>query len=182
MGKRQGTKSQFLIVFFFLIVSVVFTSCKSSDLRTQKVEKSEVVKNVNTFLDAWHLAATEANYNNYFGKMDSVSVFIGTDAGENWTKKQFEGFSKPYFDKGKAWSFTAIERNVYMNEDATFIWFDELLSTWMGLCRGSGVLQLKNNELTLKHYVLSVTISNEKINEFLAIKKEEVDSLTIKKQ
>ncbi|MBL4605217.1 MAG: nuclear transport factor 2 family protein [Flavobacteriaceae bacterium] len=180
MEKRQETKTQFLTILFFLIISGIFTSCNSSDLKTQKVEKPEVVKKANTFLDAWHLAASEANYTNYFGKMDSISVFIGTDAGENWTKKEFENFSKPYFDKGKAWSFKAIERNIYMNEDATVIWFDELLSTWMGLCRGSGVLTMKNNELVLKHYVLSVTIPNDDIQKLITIKKEK-DSLFAKK-
>lgn len=180
MEKRQKTKTHFLSIFLLLVISGVCISCSSPDSKTQKVVKSEVVKKATTFLDQWHLAATEANYNNYFGKMDSISVFIGTDAGENWTKKQFESFSKPYFDRGQAWSFTAIERNVYMNEEATFIWFDELLSTWMGLCRGSGVLEMKNGELTLKHYVLSVTIANEKVNDFLAIKKEELDSLVAK--
>ena len=47
--------------------------------------------------------------------MTDDSVFIGTDATENWQNKDFRAFSKPYFDRGKAWSFTAIDRNIYVN-------------------------------------------------------------------
>ena len=53
-------------------------------------------------------------------------------------KKQFQTFAKPYFDKGKAWNFKAIERNIYFSEMEKIVWFDELLSTQMKICR-SGV-------------------------------------------
>ena len=93
------------------------------------------------------MAAAEANFDAYFGKMDTISVFIGTDASENWTKKEFSDFSKPYFDKGKAWDFKTLERNIYVNTSGDFVWFDELLNTWMGTCRGSGVLEKKGETL-----------------------------------
>ena len=51
--------------------------------------------------------------------MTDKSVFIGTDAGENWDIKAFKSFSKPYFDKGQAWSFKAIDRNIYIYNDGT---------------------------------------------------------------
>ena len=77
---------------------VFFISCGS--IKNVSLEKKKVIKTtVNTVLNNWHLAASEANFEAYFGKMDSVSVFIGTDASENWNKKQFQDFSKPYFDK-----------------------------------------------------------------------------------
>ena len=121
-------------------------------------------------LDEWHTAAATADYEGYFGKMDSISVFIGTDATENWQKKEFESFSKPYFDRGKAWSFKAVQRNIFLNKDQNFAWFDELLDTWMGACRGSGVIELKNDTWVIKHYVLSVTIPNDDIQKLLDIK------------
>jgi hypothetical protein len=34
-----------------------------------------------------------------------MAIFIGTDATENWNKMQFQAFAKPFFDRGKAWSF-----------------------------------------------------------------------------
>lgn len=134
--------------------------------------KKEVISEVNLFMDNWHEAAAKADFGNYFGKMDSISVFIGTDASENWNKKQFIAFSKPYFDTGKAWSFTAMERNIYMNDDKDIVWFDELLNTWMGTCRGSGVLENKNNAWKIKHYVLSIAIPNDDVRQVMAVKRK----------
>ncbi|MDG2356925.1 MAG: nuclear transport factor 2 family protein [Polaribacter sp.] len=87
------------------------------------INKHSVKKKIHRFLDDWDKAASEANFEAYYSKMDTASVFIGTDAAENWTKKQFENFSKPYFDKGKASSFVALERNIYTNDAHNFIWF-----------------------------------------------------------
>jgi ketosteroid isomerase-like protein len=71
---------------------------------------------VNRTLDAWHKAAAVANFNSYFGMMTEDAIFIGTDPSENWNKKAFEVYAKPYFDKGKAWSFKALERHVYFDQ------------------------------------------------------------------
>ena len=60
---------------------------------------------INAVLDHWHQAAAAADSKNYFDAMTEDAVFIGTDATENWNKKAFEAFAKPYFDKGKAWDF-----------------------------------------------------------------------------
>jgi hypothetical protein len=136
---------------------------------------------VNTTLNDWHKAASEADFTGYFEKMDSISIFIGTDASENWSKKRFESFSKPYFDKGKAWDFKTLERNIYVNTTGDFVWFDELLTTWMGTCRGSGVLERKNNAWKIKHYVLSVSIPNDNIKDVVTLKNQN-DSLFLQKK
>ena len=57
------------------------------------------------------IPAAETNFDAYFNTMANESVFIGTDATENWNKKEFMEFSKPFFDKGKAWSFTSLKRS-----------------------------------------------------------------------
>lgn len=129
-------------------------------------------KTIDKVLTKWHKAASEANFDAYFGLMTSDAVFIGTDATENWQNKAFKTFSKPYFDKGKAWSFTALERNIYLEGNTNFAWFDELLDTQMKICRGSGVLEKINGEWKIKHYVLSMTIPNDKVNEVVDIKKD----------
>ena len=134
----------------------------------QNSEKSKV--EVNALLDNWHKAAAEANFDAYFSAMDSESIFIGTDATENWNKADFITFSKPYFDKGKAWSFKVLERNVYLDKSEKIAWFDELLDTQMKICRGSGVLVKVGKEWKIKHYVLSMTIPNENVNEVIKIK------------
>jgi hypothetical protein len=128
-------------------------------------------KQINTFLDAWHKAAAETNSGVYFGSMTEDAIFIGTDATEVWLKKDFETWSKPYFDKGKAWDFTAISRNIYFGEKGKMAWFDENLDTWMGVCRGSGVLTLTKKGWKIKHYVLSVTIDNDLTDDFIALEK-----------
>ena len=134
------------------------------------------VEAIHEVLDAWHKAAAEADFQTYFDLMGEQSVFIGTDAMENWQRDAFEAFSKPYFDQGKAWSFKARERNIYTSDDGSIAWFDELLDTWMGTCRGSGVLAKQDNSWKIRHYVLSITIPNEEIEPVIALKKTK-DSL-----
>lgn len=162
-----------------LFLMVLMFSCQK-DVKINHPTQTEIIKNVNSFLNDWHEAASEANFDNYFSKMDSISVFIGTDASENWTKKAFVKYSKPYFDKGKAWNFKTLERNVYVNSTANFIWFDELLETRMGICRGSGVIALHDAKLSIKHYVLSITIPNDDVDEVVNIKTKK-DSKMIRK-
>ena len=165
--------------YFFILIMIAFlVSCNNQ--KEANTTLPLIKEKVNVVLDDWHKAASEANYEDYFGKMDSVSVFIGTDATENWTKKEFSNFSKPYFDKGKAWSFKALERNIYVNEAKNFVWFDELLDTWMGTCRGSGVLEKKDNVWKIKHYVLSVAIPNDNVQVVIAAKKKS-DSIFLRK-
>ena len=135
---------------------------------------------INTILDQWHKAAAEANYKNYMEVLTEDAIYIGTDASENWTKSQFEAFAKPYFDKGKAWSFKALERHVYFSNDGQTAWFDELLDTHMKICRGSGVLTKVNNSWKIKHYVLSMTIPNDTTNEVIKIKAPIEDALISK--
>lgn len=139
-------------------------------------QKDEIAKS----LDAWHRAAATANFDDYFGLMTADAVFIGTDATENWQNKAFRTFSKPYFDKGKAWSFTAIERNIYIDKSKKIAWFDELLDTQMEVCRGSGVLKKVKGEWKIAHYVLSIAIPNENVSEVVALKKEKDKEIKIR--
>ena len=149
-------KIQLLILF---VTSVL--SAQNLEFEKQKVTQ---------FLDQWHAAAAAANFETYFGALAEESIFIGTDATENWNKKQFQAFAKPYFDRGKAWDFKAIERNIYFSENGKLVWFDELLDTHMKFCRGSGVLVLENGQWKIKHYVLSMTIPNDNTDEVVKIK------------
>ena len=109
--------------------------------------------------------------------MTSDAVYIGTDATEKWTKPQFEAFAKPYFDQGKAWSFTALERHIYLSKDQKTAWFDELLNTQMKICRGSGVLVKVEKSWKIQHYVLSMTIPNQNSSEVIKTKSLIEDSL-----
>ncbi len=121
-------------------------------------------------LDNWHAAAARADFDAYFDLMTLDAVFIGTDATENWQRKEFEEFSKPYFDRGKAWSFTPIERNIYFTNGVCY--FDELLDTQMGICRGSGILKNVNGDWKIAHYVLSIAVPNENVDALTKMKQE----------
>lgn len=155
-----------LLILLLLTSTIVFS------------QKSESDKNdINTTLDNWHKAAANVNFNDYFSVLTDDSIYIGTDATENWNKTQFEAFAKPYFDKGKAWSFTALERHIYFSKDGKMAWFDELLNTQMKLCRGSGVMVKIKKKWYIKHYVLSMTIPNDTTNEVVKIKAPIEDGL-----
>ncbi|MCL5245467.1 nuclear transport factor 2 family protein [Cellulophaga sp. 20_2_10] len=143
----------------------LFTLVATLQLTAQKTE-------INTVVDAWHKAASDADFDAYFGFMTKDGVFIGTEATENWQNKDFKAFSKPYFDKGKAWSFTALERNIYIDKSKKIAWFDELLDTQMEICRGSGVLKKVKGEWKIAHYVLSIAIPNENVDKVVDLKKE----------
>jgi len=121
---------------------------------------------INLTIDKWHKAAENADYKTYFELMTEDAVFVGSDASEVWTAEEFKIFSKPYFDKGKAWTFTPVNRNVYIRNDTA--WFDEVLnSRHMGLCRGSGVLlKDENGQWKIQHYVLSLAIPNPLVSQF----------------
>jgi len=129
-------------------------------------------QNVNTTLENWHKAAAEANFEGYASLMTTDAVFIGTDATELWEGKAFLDFAKPYFDRGKAWSFSTLSRNIYNEASRTIAWFDELLNTQMGICRGSGVLVFEDDQWKIKHYVLSIAIPNDNVKEVTILKKQ----------
>lgn len=132
---------------------------------------------INNILNNWHKAAAAANFKNYFNALSDDAIFIGTDATEHWDKKAFQAYSKPHFDKGKAWSFTALERHIYFSADKKMAWFDELLNTQMKICRGSGVLVYNNGTWKIKHYVLSMTIPNDNSDDVIKIKAPIEDAL-----
>lgn len=127
-------------------------------------------KKINIILDSWHKAAANAEFDNYFSYMSSNGVFIGTDASENWQLDAFKTFSKPFFDKGKAWNFSSLKRNIYFDKSQNTAWFDELLETQMKICRGSGVLIREGKNWKIAHYVLSMTIPNDNTDEVVKIK------------
>jgi hypothetical protein len=165
-----------LNTYLFIAAILLFVSCEQKEVDSPSIEDVSGIETIDSLLTNWHGAAANADFHRYFGMMDSASVYIGTDAGENWTKEQFSAFSKPYFDKGKAWSFKAFDRNIYFSKDGSIAWFDELLDTWMGTCRGSGVFEFINDEWKLKHYVLSIAIPNESVQDVIATK-QALDSI-----
>jgi hypothetical protein len=168
--RQEISKNMKHLLTYFLFLSCV----------TSATAQSSAKENIDELLNTWHEAASKADFSEYFSKMADESIFIGTDPTENWDKQSFMSWSKPYFDKGKAWSFSTLERNIFLAEDCKLAWFDELLDTQMGICRGSGVVSKENGEWKVKHYVLSIEIPNENVDQVTRLKKD-FDAELIKK-
>ncbi|MFC2101744.1 nuclear transport factor 2 family protein [Bacteroidota bacterium] len=159
-----------------IIILTFFTSCCETNVRNERT--NEIKTKLNVMIDQWHQDAANAKLDAYIGTMADSGVFIGTDASERWAKSEFYAFCKPHFDKGKTWEFHPLQRFVYISEDGSTAWFDELLDTKLGLCRGSGVIQKKDGQWKIEQYVLSPTIPNDMINKVVT-EKRVADSVTI---
>ena len=166
------TKKTFL--FFILIFS---SFVQKSFAQNSKFNKETETKNITVLLDGFNAAAGSADFKKYFDYYADDSYFMGTDATERWNKKEFMIWAKPFFDKGKAWDFTSIKRNIYFSPDGKMAWFDELLSTQMKICRGSGVLEKTKNGWKVKQYVLSMTVPNALSDEVTKLKAPIEDGL-----
>lgn len=154
----------FTVITFLLVFSNSLFSQKKGFY--ENVQK----KNVSKVLDDLNLYASTADFKNYFNLYAEESTFIGTDANEVWNKKEFMAYSKPHFDKGKAWTFTSLKRTITFSADGKYAWFDELLDTQMKLCRGSGVLEKIGTQWKIRQYVLSMTVPNDVSKEIIKIK------------
>ncbi len=119
---------------------------------------------INNLLIDWHQAAADVNQQAYFDFIDDDGTYIGTDSTEIWTKQEFFDWSTPYFEKGKTWNFKTNSRNIYISENKIFAWFDELVTNGKITLRGSGVLEKQQNTWKIKHYVLSLPVTNKKFN------------------
>lgn len=122
-----------------------------------------------SLLDNWHLAAARTDANAYFGAMTADGVFLGTDATERWTREEFKAWAKPQFDSKKGWNFKASKRFISFSNDNNTAWFDEELATWMGPCRGSGVVVKTDNGWKIKQYNLTILVPNEKVQDYLKV-------------
>ena len=128
--------------------------------------ENEPVEAIAKFVDNWHKAAAEANADAFFGSMTEDAIYIGTEAGERWLRDELREWSKKYFERETAWDFKPSAREIYFSENEDYAWFEERLNTGMGECHGSGVLALTNEGWKIKHYHLSVTVPNDKLEAF----------------
>ena len=126
---------------------------------------------IHQLLNAWHHAAAVADEDIFFGSMTPEGIYLGTDATERWLRDDMKEWSKKYFEQDSAWAFTPKNRQIYLSSNGQMAWFEELLDTWMGVCRGSGVLQKTEEGWKITHYNLAVTVPNEVINGFIELVK-----------
>tara|TARA_A100001234_G_C12434160_1_gene304043 strand:+ start:170 stop:637 length:468 start_codon:yes stop_codon:yes gene_type:complete len=116
-------------------------------------------RHIDTLLNGLHQDAHEGNFDSYFDRYSSDAIFLGTDKTERWTLEEFKAYARPAFSDGHGWTYKVIERNWEGNGDTR--WFDEILfNEKLGHCRGTGVVQLINNEWKIAHYALTMLVPN----------------------
>lgn len=115
-------------------------------------------------LDRFHAAAAASDFDGYFSLFAPQAVFIGTDASERWTLKEFEAYTKPVFAAHKGWVYTPRERHLAITQDPCrcVVWFDEILdSKSYGTSRGTGVLVKQKGRWKIAQYALTFPIPND---------------------
>lgn len=124
--------------------------------------QSSAEAEVEAALDALHDAASRAQFDRYFGLYADGAIFLGTDATERWTLEEFKEYARAPFQEGRGWTYTPIERHVYISDDGRTAWFDERLENAnLGETRGSGVLLREDGSWKIAQYNLAIPIPNE---------------------
>ena len=143
---------------FLLLITIL--------LNANLIEANETQK-VSAVLDELHNAASKAEAETYFNLFTEDAVFIGTDINEFWSIVQFKAFAKPYFDKGKGWTYVSKSRNIYFSKPGDTAWFYEILfNESYGTTRGTGVLSYdKETGWRISQYHLTIPIPNELASE-----------------
>lgn len=153
-------KAQFILLIIFAFSATLFAQ---TDAKTNNKE----IRNINRVLDSWHERASVAD-TTYFEMFAENAMYLGTDPKEIWTAEEFEDLYMGYFKRGNAWNFKKKDRNVYLGEYDHYAWVDEVLDTWMGLCRGTAVMEKnKLGKWRIKHYSLTVLVPNEVIKDYV---------------
>lgn len=167
------------LTIIFVVLLLYFSSCTSNEKNAEATvaDTANEKKHIIAMLDSFNTAAANADYKTYFNFYTDDAIFTGTDATERWDKKEFMVWAKPYFDKGKAWSFASLERHIYFDKTGSLAWFDELLNTQMKICRGSGVVVKQGEVWKVQQYILSATVPNQQMNSLIKIKAPAEDSL-----
>ncbi len=124
----------------------------------------KAVQSIDSLMNAWHHAAAVADEVTFFGTMTEDGIYIGTDPTERWLRDDLAVWAKKYFDRESAWAFKPLSRTIKVGESGEIAWFDELLDTWMGTCRSTGIVVRKNGNWKIIYYHLSVAIPNDKID------------------
>jgi len=126
---------------------------------------------IDSLMNTWHHAAAVADEETFFGLMTPEAVYIGTDPTERWLRDELKTWSAKYFARESAWDFKPVDRHIRIAHDGMMAWTDELLDTWMGKCRGTGILRLRDGQWRLVYYHLAIAVPNDKINSYLDLLK-----------
>jgi hypothetical protein len=153
-ANMEGDTMAFWIIFLLALVSPAAVIAQDS----------RAVAAIDSTLNELHDAAAKSDGRRYFKLFTDDGVFIGTDASERWTVKQFRAYAEPFFSKGQGWVYTPRSRRVVIADVPCkcIAWFDELLdSKNYGTSRGTGVLVKKNGAWKIAQYALTFPIPND---------------------
>ena len=157
-GRRLRRSPARLAVFALLIAPAT----PAATLAGQDDPRSDV----SATLDALHEAASQADFDRYFGLYAGEAVFLGTDATERWTREEFMDYTKARFDTGAGWTYRVLERHIAIAPGGRTAWFDERLENAnLGETRGSGVLVMEGGGWKVAQYNLTIPIPNEMARE-----------------
>ncbi len=121
-----------------------------------------VRRQVDAVLTDFHDAASKADMARYFSHFTDDFVFFGTDASERWPLEQFRAFCDPIFARGRGWTYSTLERNIFVSPTGETAWFDERLANEKyGECRGTGVLVKHAGGWKLAQYNLVIPVPND---------------------
>ena len=127
------------------------------------------ITTIDSLVNLWHQAAAKADEDAFFGRMTGDGIYIGTDATERWLRDELREWSKEYFKKETAWDFKPLSRNITIGPGGQMAWFDELLDTWMGTCRSTGIMERFDGEWKIIYYHLSIALPNDKLDGYRAL-------------
>jgi broad specificity phosphatase PhoE len=120
-------------------------------------------------LDDFHDAAANGDARRYFAILPDDAVFLGTDGTERWTGAEFRQQMARYFQRGSAWTYVTLRRQVNLEPGEQVAWFDESFDNEAyGECRGSGVLARREGRWVLRQYHLTVPVPNDVTREVAA--------------
>lgn len=168
MKKDSYSKGSSMKGLIFTIIILIIWVFIPSNLFSQNSSDHKTRRAIHHMLDDWHGLAAVGD-STYFDHFDENSFYLGTDAKEVWGLQEFKDFALPHFRKGSAWSFKKKNRNIYLGKYGHYAWVDETLDTWMGLCRGTGVLEKQGDEWVIMHYSLTVLVSNKIIKDYVKL-------------
>ncbi|MFY0627525.1 MAG: nuclear transport factor 2 family protein [Reichenbachiella sp.] len=154
------------LIIFSLILGACGTAIKKENILIPSSSEIDEV------LNQWHADAATGQLDSYFEAIHDDGHFLGTDKTEDWSKEEFYQFCIPHFEDGKAWDFKPTNRKVYFTPEGKTSWFSEILDTWMGPCRGSGVLISTNNGWKITQYNLTILVDNDDVDSYLEVVKK----------
>ena len=147
--------SKYLLIPLIVLSGNLFTLQSTKAVLT--ADDQDVT--IDALLDGLHRDAHEGNFKTYFARYSSEAIFLGTDKTERWAIEEFKAYAKPAFADGHGWTYTVVERNLEGGGNTR--WFDEILfNEKLGHCRGTGVVQLINDEWKIAHYALTMLVPN----------------------